>query len=128
MKSVYLREVAVEVAGRGGGGDEEPTLFTNDSTEVQMVFNLGSADQPRRLVMNQVTEKVAVIGEEAFMEPVKSTETTLGAFAGLNTAGFDIDIGLRWDDVERKGTIREMHQDDEHVARLSIVGRSGRGF
>ena len=93
---------------------EEPTLFTNDSTEVQMVFNLGSADQPRRLVMNQVTEKVAVIGEEAFMEPVKSTETTLGAFAGLNTAGFDIDIGLRWDDVERKGTIREMHQDDEH--------------
>ena len=96
------------------GHSEEPTLFTNDSTEVQMVFNLGDAEHPRRIVLNQVTEKVAVIGEEAFMEPVKSSETTLGAFAGFKTAGFDIDFGARWDDVEREGMIREMHHDDEH--------------
>ena len=96
------------------GHSEEPTFFTNDSTEVQVVFNLGSAEQPRRIVLNQVTEKVAVIGEEAFMEPVKSSETTLGAFAGFKTAGFDIDFGARWDDVEREGMIREMHHDDEH--------------
>ena len=96
------------------GHSEEPTFFTNDSTEVQIVFNLGSAEHPRRIVLNQVTEKVAVLGEEAFMEPVKSSETTLGAFAGFKTAGFDIDFGARWDDVEREGMIREMHHDDEH--------------
>ena len=44
----------------------------------------------------------------------KSSETTLGAFAGFKTAGFDIDFGARWDDVEREGMIREMHHDDEH--------------
>ena len=96
------------------GHSEEPTFFTNDSTEVQIVFNLGSAEHPRRIVLNQVTEKVAVLGEEAFMEPVKSSETTLGAFAGFKTAGFHIDFGARWDDVEREGMIREMHHDDEH--------------
>ena len=102
-----------EHEGEHEGHSEEPTFFTNDSTEVQMVFNLGSAEQPRRIVLNQVTEKVSIVGEEAFMEPVKSSETTLGAFAGFKTAGFDIDFGARWDDVEREGMIREMHHDDE---------------
>jgi len=93
---------------------EGPTLFSNDSTEVQVVLNLGSDEQPRRLVFNQVSEKVSVLGEEAFMEPVKSNETTIGAFAGFNVSNFDIDVGVRWDDVERKGTIREMHHEEDH--------------
>ena len=93
---------------------EGPTLFSNDATEVQVVLNLGSDEQPRRVVFNQVSEKVSVLGEEAFMEPVKSTETTIGAFAGFHVAEFDIDVGVRWDDVERKGTIREMHHEEDH--------------
>ena len=92
---------------------EEPTFFSNESTEVQVVFNLGTDDAPRRVVLNQVTEKISILGEEAFMEPVKSTETTLGVFAGLETNGFDIDLGARWDDIERKGTIRELHHEEE---------------
>ncbi len=96
------------------GHSEEPTYFLNDSTEVQMIFNLGSAENPRRVVVNQVSEKVAVLGEEAFMEPVKSTETTIGAFGGFDVSGFDIDVGIRYDDIERKGTIREMHEEEEH--------------
>ena len=79
-----------------------------------MVFNLGTDDAPRRVVLNQVTEKISILGEEAFMEPVKSTETTLGVFAGLEANGFDIDLGARWDDIERKGTIRELHHEEEH--------------
>ena len=79
-----------------------------------MIFNLGSAENPRRVVVNQVSEKVAVLGEEAFMEPVKSTETTIGAFGGFDVSGFDIDVGIRYDDIERKGTIREMHEEEEH--------------
>ena len=96
------------------GHSEEPTFFTNDSTEVQMIFNLGSAENPRRVVVNQVSEKVALLGEEAFMEPAKSTETTIGAFGGFDVSGFDIDVGIRYDDIERKGTIREMHEEEEH--------------
>jgi iron complex outermembrane receptor protein len=92
---------------------EEPTFFINESTEVQVVFNLGTDDAPRRVVLNQVTEKISILGEEAFMEPVKSTETTFGVFAGLETNGFDIDLGARWDDIERKGTIRELHHEEE---------------
>ena len=65
-------------------------------------------------MVNHVSEEVAVLGEEAFMEPVDSTETTIGFFAGFNTGGFDIDVGARWDDIERDGTIREMHHEEEH--------------
>ena len=96
------------------GHSEEPTFFSNDSTEVQLVFELGTDEAPRRVVVNHVSEEVAVLGEEAFMEPVDSTETTIGFFAGFNTGGFDIDVGARWDDIERDGTIREMHHEEEH--------------
>ena len=96
------------------GHSEEPTFFSNESTEVQLVFELGTDEAPRRIVVNHVSEEVAVLGEEAFMEPVDSTETTIGFFAGFNTGGFDIDVGARWDDIERDGTIREMHHEEEH--------------
>ena len=79
-----------------------------------MVFELGTDEEPRRIVVNHVSEEVAVLGEEAFMEPVDSTETTIGFFAGFNTGGFDIDVGARWDDIERDGIIREMHHEEEH--------------
>ncbi len=96
------------------GHSEEPTFFSNESTEVQLVFELGTDEAPRRIVVNHVSEEVAVLGEEAFMEPVDSTETTIGFFAGFNAGAFDIDVGARWDDIERDGTIREMHHEDEH--------------
>ena len=96
------------------GHSEEPTFFSNDSTEVQLVFELGTDEAPRRVVVNHVSEEVAVLGEEAFMEPVDSTETTIGFFAGFNAGGFDIDVGARWDDIERDGIIREMHHEEEH--------------
>lgn len=96
------------------GHSEEPTFFSNESTEVQLVFELGTDEEPRRIVVNHVSEEVAVLGEEAFMEPVDSTETTIGFFAGFNAGSFDIDVGARWDDVERDGTIREMHHEEEH--------------
>jgi iron complex outermembrane receptor protein len=48
------------------------------------------------------------------MEPVNSTETTIGFFAGFNAGGFDIDVGARWDDIERDGIVREMHLEEEH--------------
>ena len=48
------------------------------------------------------------------MEPVKSTETTIGLFAGLEAGGFDIDMGARWDNIERQGKIREMHHEEDH--------------
>ena len=96
------------------GHSEEPTFFSNESTEIQLVFELGTDEQPRRVVVNHVNEEVAVLGEEAFMEPVDSTETTIGFFAGFNAGDFDIDVGARWDDIERDGTIREMLHEGEH--------------
>ena len=97
------------------GHSETPTFFSNDSTEVQLVFELGTDEAPRKIVVNHVSEEVAVLGEETFMEPADSTETTIGFFAGFNAGGFDIDLGARWDDIERDGTIREMHHEEEQV-------------
>jgi len=107
-------EAHVDGDHEGHGHSEEPTFFSNESTEIQLVFELGTDEEPRRVVVNHVSEEIAVLGEEAFMEPVDSTETTIGFFAGFNAGDFDIDVGARWDDIERDGTIREMHHEEEH--------------
>ena len=39
------------------GHSEEPTFFSNESTEVQLVFELGTDEAPRRVVVNRVSEE-----------------------------------------------------------------------
>lgn len=96
-----------------GHGEHEQTTFINQATEVQVVFNLGGDNGSSKLVFNRVEEDQSILGSEAFMQPVSSTETMIGYFASTELAGFDIDWGARWDSVKRRGSIVEHHDEEE---------------
>ena len=89
-------------------------MFSNESTEVQVALNLNQGERVRRVVFNYAQEEMSIIGEEAFMAPVDSTETTLGFFSSDDVGFATLDLGLRFDRVERDGAIAEMHHDEEH--------------
>ena len=93
--------------------EHEPTTFSNQATEVQVVFNLGGDNGSSKVVFNRVEEDQSILGSEAFMQPVSSTETMVGYFASTEQAGFDIDWGARWDSVKRRGSIVEHHDEEE---------------
>ena len=98
------------------GHSEEPTFFSNESTEVQLVFELGTDEAPRESYQS-VGEEVAVLGEKPWNLSTQQRQPL--DFAGFNAGGFDIDVGARWD-IERDGTIRVMKR-----SMRAIRGRRG---
>jgi len=102
-----------------GGHDEEghaegPTVFSNEATEVSVSLDLSAGERIRRVVLNYAEEEISIIGEEAFMAPVDSTETTLGFFSSDDLGFATLDLGVRFDHVERDGFVAEMHHEDDH--------------
>ena len=103
-----------EEGHEGQGHAEGPTVFSNESTEVQVALDLSAGERIRRLVFNYAQEEMSIVGEEAFMAPVDSTETTLGFFTSDDFSFATLDFGARFDRVERDGSIAEKHHEDEH--------------
>lgn len=98
-----------------GDHDEHgPTVFSNESTEFQVALDLSAGERVRRLVLNYAEEETSILGEEAFMAPVDSTETTLGFFSSDNLGFANLDLGVRFDRIERDGFLSEMHHDEDH--------------
>jgi iron complex outermembrane receptor protein len=91
-----------------------PTVFSNESTEIQVALDLSAGERVRRLVFNYAEEEMAIIGEEAFMAPVDSTETTLGFFSSDDLGFATLDLGVRFDRIERDGSLAEMHHEEDH--------------
>ena len=98
-----------------GDHDEHgPTVFSNESTEIQVALDLSAGERVRRLVFNYAEDVMSIIGEEAFMAPVVSSETTLGFFTSDDLGFANLDLGVRFDRIERDGFLSEMHHDEEH--------------
>jgi iron complex outermembrane receptor protein len=89
-------------------------VFSNESTEIQIALDLSAGERVRRLVFNYAEEEMSIIGEEAFMAPVDSTETTLGFFSSDDLGFANLDLGVRFDRIERDGFLSEMHHDEDH--------------
>ena len=98
----------------GHDHEEGPTIFSNEATEVSIALDLSVDERIRRVVLNYAEEEISIIGAEAFMAPVDSTETTLGFFSSDDLGFATLDLGLRFDHVDRDGFIAEMHHDEEH--------------
>ena len=98
----------------GHDHEEGPTVFSNEATEVSIALDLSVDERIRRVVLNYAEEEISIIGAEAFMAPVDSTETTLGFFSSDDLGFATLDLGLRFDHVDRDGFIVEMHHDEEH--------------
>ena len=77
-------------------------------------MDLSSGEKIRRIVFNYADEETAIIGAEAFMAPVDSTELTLGFFSSDDIGFADLDLGFRFDRIERDGFIAEVHEDEHH--------------
>ena len=90
------------------------TVFSNESTEIQVALDLSAGERIRRLVFNYAKEEMSIIGEEAFMAPVDSTETTIGFFSSDDLGFATLDLGVRFDRIERDGFLSEMHHDEDH--------------
>ena len=87
--------------------EHEPTTFTNDSLEFGLKLDLGEQASGNRqnFTVNFSQEDVAIVGEEAFMQPVDSKMLSLGYFICRELAVLDLDFGIRVDQVERDGSI-----------------------
>jgi len=87
--------------------EHEPTTFTNDSFDFGLKLDLGDQASGNRqnLTVNFSQEDVAIVGEEAFMQPVDSKMLSLGYFICRELAVLDLDFGIRVDQVERDGSI-----------------------
>ena len=103
-----------EEGHEGHDHEEGPTVFSNEATEISVAFDLSAGERIRRVVLNYAEEEISIIGEEAFMAPVDSTETTLGFFSSDDLGFATLDLGLRLDQVDRDGFVAEMHHDDDH--------------
>ena len=96
-----------------GHGDEEPTLFKTDATEFGLIFDVSSSDLTRKIVFNRGKQDSSIIGEEAFMRPVTSEETTLGYFVSRDFGNYRYSLGLRADEISRSGSVA--HHDEDHA-------------
>ena len=87
--------------------EHEPTTFTNDSFEFGLKLDLGEQARGNRqnFTVNLSQEDIAIVGEEAFMQPVDSKMLSLVYFLCRELAVLDLDFGIRVDQVERDGSM-----------------------
>ena len=100
------------------GHEEGPTAFSNQSNEFGFKFNLDNDKGSHRIVLNFADEKIAIIGEEAFLNPNKSREMTAGYYFSREFVNsIHLDFGARLDKINRRGSLvhhEEEHDDEEH--------------
>ena len=98
----------------GHGHDEGPTLFTNDAQEAGFIVDLSQDTFSQKLVVNITDEDSAIIGHEAFMNPAQNEETTVGYYLSTDIASFHLDLGIRHDRINKKGSVSHMHEEEHH--------------
>ena len=89
-----------------GHEEEGPTTFTNNAEEVQLILDISNETNEQKVVFNHADQESSVIGSEAFMQPTDSTETTIGYYLGTSLNEIDVDFGIRFDEINRKGSIK----------------------
>ena len=92
---------------------EGPTLFKNDALEYGAIFDLSTNYFSRKISVNLAEEEVSIFGEEAYMLPVSSSEANFGLYLGKDMGFGHVDFGIRYDLIDREGSIVE-HHEDEH--------------
>ena len=106
-----------------------PTVFTNDAQEFGAVFDFSNDTLTQKIAVAVVSEDTAIVGEEAFMNPVSTDELTLGYYASRQIGGFTIDFGVRNDWVDRSGSVsaeeehahgEEEHEDEDHAEEAEL--------
>ena len=110
-----LTEAHAEEEGHDDHEDEEehaPTVFSNDATEIGAIFDISNDSAEQKIVFNIVDEDNSIIGEEAFMNPAKNEEFTIGYYISKDLDLFNVDLGMRMDQIERSGSVTDEDHGD----------------
>tara|TARA_B100001063_G_C16776596_1_gene566000 strand:+ start:4235 stop:6424 length:2190 start_codon:yes stop_codon:yes gene_type:complete len=112
-----LTEAHAEEEGHDDHEDEEehaPTVFSNDATEIGAIFDISNDSAEQKIVFNIVDEDNSIIGEEAFMNPAKNEEFTIGYYISKDLDLFNVDLGMRMDQIERSGSVTDHGDIDNY--------------
>ena len=112
-----LTEAHAEEEGHDDHEDEEehaPTVFSNDATEIGAIFDISNDSAEQKIVFNIVDEDNSIIGEEAFMNPAKNEEFTIGYYISKDLDLFNVDLGIRMDQIERSGSVTDHGDIDNY--------------
>ena len=112
-----LVEAHAEEEGHDEHEEEEheehaPTLFKTDSSEYGAIFDISNDNMTQKIALNLVDESSSIVGEEAFMNPAKNEEFTLGYYASKDLEAFKVDFGLRLDQIDRTGSVTDEDHGD----------------
>ena len=92
--------------------EHAPTLFKTDSAEYGAIFDISNDNMTQKIALNLVDESSSIVGEEAFMNPAKSEEFTIGYYASKDLEAFKVDFGLRLDQIDRTGSVTDEDHGD----------------
>ena len=92
--------------------EHAPTLFKTDSSEYGVIFDISNDNMTQKIALNLVDESSSIVGEEAFMNPAKNEEFTLGYYASKDLEAFKVDFGLRLDQIDRTGSVTDEDHGD----------------
>lgn len=95
--------------------EEAPAVFQNAAKEYGATFDFSNDTLTQKVAINFVDEGMSIIGSEAFMNPSKSEELTLGYFASKDFDVARLDFGIRFDQINRVGSLSHTDEHgDEH--------------
>ena len=92
--------------------EHAPTLFKTDSAEYGAIFDISNDNMTQKIALNLVDESSSIVGEEAFMNPAKNEEFTLGYYASKDLEAFKVDFGFRLDQIDRTGSVTDEDHGD----------------
>ena len=110
-----LTEAHEEEEGHDDHGDEEghaPTTFANEAVEYGAVFDISNENSDQKVVINIVDEDNSIVGEEAFMNPANNEEFTVGYYISKDFDLFNVDLGMRIDQIDRSGSVTDEDHGD----------------
>ena len=82
------------------------TTFTNNSEEAQIILDISNANNEQKLVFNLANSDSSVVKEIGVpsMRPAETSESTIGYFLGTNFNELHMDLGIRYDQINVKGS------------------------
>ena len=113
----FLRELHI-----GGKHNGEFTDFLNDAQELGAILDVSSDALTQKVVIRSMEEDTSILGEEAFMEKVESEETSFGYYLGKEFSTFDLDLGIRRDEVNRKSKVGSTAYDKDFDSTSFVLG------
>ena len=86
------------------------TTFTNNSEEAQIILDISNANNEQKLVFNLANSESSVVKEVGTpsMRPAETSESTIGYYLGTNFNELNMDLGIRYDQINVKGSTQSI--------------------